>query len=34
MAYINKWQFHPQSNTLEINDKYEIDLYTGTIWYS
>ena len=34
MAYINKWKFHPQSNTLEINDKYEIDLYTGTIWYS
>lgn len=34
MAYIKNWEYNPETNTLEINKKYEIDLYTGAIFYS
>lgn len=31
MAYIKRWHYNEQKNTVEINGKYEINFYTGTI---
>ena len=31
---IEKYEYNPKTNTVEINGKFEIDFYTGTIWYS
>lgn len=31
---IEKYEYNPETNTVEINGKFEIDFYTGTIWYS
>lgn len=31
---INKYEYDPNTNTVEINGKFEIDFTTGTIWWS
>ena len=31
---IEKYEYNPETNTAEINGKFEIDFTTGTIWYS
>lgn len=31
---IEKYEYNPETNTVEINGKFEIDFTTGTIWYS
>lgn len=31
---IEKYEYNPETNTVEINGKFEIDFITGTIWYS